>query len=98
MGEMGGAEQVTLSQAQLPSHTHAVSASAVIANTDDPTNNFLSAQPGMNGYTSGLNANATMHPSAISNAAGGGQPHNNIQPSLVLNYVIALEGIYPSRN
>jgi microcystin-dependent protein len=97
IGQVAGAETITLTGQQMPVHTHAVLSNAATGNSDDPTNNFLGAQPELLEYISGGSANATMKSNAVSNSTGG-QSHNNIMPVLVLNYVIALEGIFPSQN
>ena len=95
IGQVAGVESVTLSAQQMPLHTHGVLSNSATGNSDDPTNNFLAAQPDLLEYTA--TANATMKPNAISNSSGG-QSHNNIMPVLALNYIIALEGIYPTQN
>ena len=93
LGEQGGTETVTLQVTQMPAHTHTVSASTAAAGDTVPTGNVLSegsiyhAAPG----------NTTLSPTAIG-ASGGSQPHNNIQPFLALNFIIATQGIFPSRN
>jgi microcystin-dependent protein len=97
IGEITGAESVTLNVQELPSHTHTTSA-ADFANDLSPGNHVWSTDPDGNtaAYNSAKNAHQ-MAAGAIS-PAGGSQPHDNIQPCLVLNYIIALEGIFPSRN
>jgi microcystin-dependent protein len=102
-GQSAGAEQVTLTQGQLPAHSHSATSSlsgtAAPANSTDPTGRFL-AQTRQATYGSG--APVALDPTSVSTtvAASGGnnQPHNNLQPYLALNYVIALFGIFPSRN
>jgi len=105
IGSQFGSETVTLNQTQLPSHTHQLMGNNTDANTTDPTNATLAkdnvvierGSPAIpvNGYSTGA-ANVGMGAS-IGNA-GGNQAHNNMQPSLAMNYVIALQGIFPSRN
>jgi microcystin-dependent protein len=91
VGETSGQETVTLTTQQLPPHTHSIQ----VTNAPSDTSNPVGAVPAKGGSYSkgaptGTAANATQ--------TGGGQPHSNLQPSLGLNYIIALEGIYPSRN
>jgi microcystin-dependent protein len=105
IGQVIGQESVVLTQNELPSHTHPLMGNNADATTNDPTNATLAkenvviergspATP-VNGYGSGA-ANVGMGAS-IGNT-GGNQAHNNMQPSLVMNYVIALQGIFPSRS
>jgi microcystin-dependent protein len=69
---------------------------ATNGNNLNPLNNFWAAQPSLTQYAATSTAN-TMKPTAIS-SSGGNQPHDNMVPYLTINYLIALEGIYPSRN
>ena len=98
-GEQTGAEAVTLVSTQLPQHTHLMNAttsagtrrpaiSGIFASDTTTPSSFYAAP------SSGL---TSLSPSAIQ-AAGGNQPHANMQPYLVLNFCIALQGIFPSRN
>jgi microcystin-dependent protein len=91
-GQVGGAENVTLNISQI-GHGHPVSATAT-ASTNTAAGNFP-ATAANNDY--GTTADTTMNPGIVSNA-GGSQPHSNLQPFLVINYVIALQGIFPSQN
>jgi microcystin-dependent protein len=95
VGEAGGQEHVTLTIPQMPDHTHAVNASALPASTADPAGAVWAVTPSELNYSRG--ANTTLSPAAIT-SIGGSQPHNNMQPYTVLNFIIALQGIYPSRN
>jgi microcystin-dependent protein len=98
IGEISGVENVTLTGLQLPAHTHTANAAA-IGNTDTPVNHYPAADPAGNvvQFKANTAANATMNGSAIA-TAGGNQPHSNLQPLLAVNYIIALFGIFPSRN
>lgn len=98
LGQRAGATAVTLSAAQLPAHTHALTATSDLANASVPGGAVPAAKPrgGMNRYAP-VGSDTVMGPSALE-PAGGSQPHNNLQPSLVMNWVIALVGIFPSRN
>ena len=94
LGQLGGVEQVTLTQQQLPVHTHAANATTANADQSGPAGNVWAAGT-LSGYTSTQPANATMNPAALV-PAGGSQPHENMPPFLCLNFIIATEGIYPS--
>jgi microcystin-dependent protein len=95
IGEAGGEETVTLTAAQMPAHSHAILASAVPANAQSPAGTSWAETPD--------HAYATSAPAAAMNAAsiasaGGGTAHDNMPPFLVVNYYIALLGIFPSQN
>ena len=94
LGEQAGSEAVTLLSTQLPAHTHTVQLSTGTANQVSPKNNVW-ANSGSLSYAP--SPNATMSPGAIA-AVGSSQPHSNTPPYLVLNFCIALNGIFPSRN
>lgn len=97
IGQQAGVETVTLLPAQIPSHSHPVLSNSGTAGSQDPTNNFLGTQGTLQEYIPGTSANSVMNAAAVANSAGG-QPHDNIMPSIALNYIIALEGIYPQQN
>lgn len=101
LGEMVGTENVTLLSNQMPMHNHDINGSSAVVDTSSPTNAFLGikGEPRSpeNSYTTQATNLAPMNPQSIS-AAGGSQPHENMQPSLAVNFIIALEGIFPSRN
>lgn len=94
-GERGGQEVHTLTQAEMPAHTHFAQASNNIGNTADAAGNVLGSVPGRI-YTD-PGALTPLNPNTITNF-GGSQPHENRQPYLVLNFVIALQGVFPSQN
>jgi microcystin-dependent protein len=100
IGEMTGVESVTLQATQMPQHNHLINATNAAGGVQTPANNFLAA--GTAGgrpadiYSAGP-SQGTLSPNAVS-FTGGSQPHNNIQPVLAMNYIIALQGIFPSRN
>ena len=98
LGQRGGTENVTLSLAQIPSHNHAARAVTPAGNSNDAINNYWADDAGVSSgtYHSGP-ANGTMNAQAIGNN-GGGQAHTNMQPFLAINFIIALTGIFPSRN
>ncbi len=94
LGQAGGATAVTLSLQQLPTHTHPVSANST-ANTNTPANNTVPGGTGVEAY--GSSPDTPMN-AAIIGPAGSSQAHSNMQPYLVINFCIALSGIFPSRN
>lgn len=96
LGETGGVETVTLLQSELPSHTHGFTRHG--ATMDAEANSPFKAFPAVtkeNSYSAG-GTSVSMFPSALS-SAGGSQPHNNMQPYLAVNFIIALQGIFPAR-
>jgi microcystin-dependent protein len=100
-GEAAGTTSVTVNIQQMPQHIHFLQATNtdVPANrTAIPTNNFLGPVNNLYANPSGAGVQlTTMDPSSVTNY-GGSQPHNNMMPSLALNFCIALVGIFPSRN
>ena len=100
LGERDGEEAHTLTVAELPGHSHALSASSDVANTHLPGAALPAGKPrgGINRYAAAGSGNTALHPGSLTPALGGGQPHNNLQPYLTLNFVIALQGIFPSPN
>ncbi len=100
LGQKGGNETVTLTTNEIPAHSHPVTATTNAnsgpAGDTLPNGNFLAEG---NSYNSASNAqmNANAVQVTLGNA-GGSQPHNNIQPYTCINFIIALQGIFPSRN
>ncbi|HLP02945.1 MAG TPA: tail fiber protein [Opitutaceae bacterium] len=101
LGEAGGAATVALSLNQLPVHTHAPNANATAGSTDTPAPGGIWSAVGRGRtppYTN-AGANVSMNPSAIGTTGTGDTPaHNNLSPHLALNFLIALQGIFPSRS
>ena len=95
-GEQGGTETVTLTVAQMPAHTHAPAASSAAGTSSHPNGNVWAASSTSDNQYAGT-SNTTMNPATIG-VAGGNQPHDNRQPVLAINFIISLEGIYPSPN
>lgn len=99
LGQKGGEEAHTLSTAEMPQHDHQLDGSSSNADSPIATNQILAATPAADIYVQGTGTNALQNMSAASVAnTGGGQAHENMQPFLVLNYCIALQGLFPSRN
>ncbi len=113
-GSRGGDEIVTLSTAQIPSHTHGVTltpelgASTGNADSHEPSPTTVLAVPTVQGAP-GLNAYSSLplppdtdiegaSATVVASATGGGQSHTNMAPFNVLNYIIALIGVFPSRD
>ena len=94
-GSFGGEETVTLTANQLPQHTHVASANASAGTQTNPTGNLWAGSPN-NPYATPGTIDTQMAPGALE-PAGGGQPHDNMIPFLAINFIIALEGIYPSQ-
>ena len=97
LGQQGGTETVTLSSTQLAPHAHAPNCLNANGNKTSPTNNIWAKDAAGKPQYGTTKAAGTMAPNIIG-SSGGGQAHNNIQPYLALNYCIALQGIFPSRN
>jgi microcystin-dependent protein len=101
IGESSGSEAVTLLITEIPAHTHLLEASSGTGNANTATSNFIASTSDPNtgeAFNSfATAANTTMNPASIG-VSGGSQPHENMQPYLCVNFVIALEGIFPSRN
>lgn len=99
LGEEGGSGTVTLLQSEVPAHTHALAASAAAAYARSPSGElFANQNGGVNSYATLAGAPTALLASAASETVGGGQPHNNMAPYLVLNFCIALQGVYPPRS
>jgi microcystin-dependent protein len=97
-GQLGGVESVTLTANQFASHTHALQAAAT-ATTPTPGSGVVLGTPAAaTPIYATAGTPATLAGSAVSLAAGGNLAHENRQSSLAINYIIALEGIFPSQN
>jgi microcystin-dependent protein len=94
LGEKAGEASHTLIQSELPMHLHGALSSPGTGNLATPGNNDW-APTTQNSYSA--TSNTSMNPQALT-AVGGSQPHANMPPYLVLNFCIALQGIFPSQN
>jgi len=94
MGQYGGVETVTLQPSQMPAHTHQVAAATTGASTGSPQGGYWAATADA---AYGTDVAGTLASSAVSSTGSSG-PHENRPPFLVVNYIIAIAGIYPSRN
>jgi len=101
LGEAAGSSAVTVNIQQLPTHTHPLTANMAVvganlnATLGTPAGNNW-ANTGKTNWNTAFPGNAVMSPQAVGNV-GGSQPHTNMQPYLVLNFCIALQGIFPSQ-
>jgi microcystin-dependent protein len=100
-GETGGQVSVTLTEAEMPSHNHALGCGTASGASTSPGNAVWAAarlgRSGINTYAPTPGATPPAMSAAALAAAGGSQPHNNMPPFLTLNFCIALQGIFPSR-
>lgn len=94
LGEIAGEPQVTLLTSQLPAHSHLIDGVSTAASLEPAAGNAF-ATSAQNPFST--TTNATMNANSLTQS-GGSQPHNNMPPYLVLNFVIAMQGIYPSRS
>lgn len=97
LGQRAGVEAVTLTQSQLPSHSHSAMASSAPGTSTSPQGAVWASGSGSTRpYVPGGGATA-MLPGIVS-SVGGSQPHDNMPPFLTINFIIALYGIFPSQN
>lgn len=101
LGQASGVENVTLLQNNLPIHNHTALASTTAGNNRIPSNRVYATSTNpvspLPLYAASSGPLASMSPQSV-NPSGGNQPHSNIQPYLTINFCIALQGIFPSRN
>lgn len=95
LGQVGGEENHTLTVAEIPAHTHQAAGDANSASVASPTGNVWAASDN-NPFSSNA-PDTAMNPASVG-TAGSSQPHSNQQPYLAVNFVIAVQGIFPSRN
>lgn len=105
IGEASGVEQVTLTTAQMPAHSHVLNATTATGSVTMPGPTVMLATPVEAGVNTSLyvvpgTSTVNQAPMAAQSigVAGGSQPHDNMMPFQVLNYIIATQGIFPSRN
>jgi microcystin-dependent protein len=96
LGETGGSQTVTLLESEIPSHSHALTASRADGIEGGPTGQLLATGIGVAAYAA-PGATTQLDPSALA-TSGGDQPHNNMQPYLTFYFCIALQGVFPPRS
>ncbi|MFD3164950.1 phage tail protein [Herpetosiphon sp. NSE202] len=94
LGETGGSETVSLLQSEIPSHSHQLNYVGINGNNANPVGNVLGAPETTDAFR--ITPDTTLSPQELS-LTGGDQPHNNLQPYLTLNFIIALQGVFPPR-
>jgi len=101
LGEIGGEQSVTLIISEMPAHTHTPTNAKPAGGLPDPTGNMWgtssAGKVAANFYAPAVGTAVNMNPLAFG-LNGGGLPHNNLMPYLVLNFCIALQGVFPSRS
>lgn len=97
MGELSGSENTTLVTPNLPAHNHTLNAFSETGNLGTPQGSLLAGTGIVDPEYRASGTLVSMGAQAIG-SAGSGTPFNNVQPYLVVNFVIALQGIFPSRN
>jgi microcystin-dependent protein len=94
LGETGGSETVTLLQSEIPNHNHIFNYVGIDGNNPDPTNNLFGGSESTDAFRNAPDTTLALQELALT---GGSQPHNNMQPYLTLNFIIALQGVFPPR-
>lgn len=97
VGMVAGVENVTLTTQTLPQHTHLGYGSTAAGTTRNSDDKFYGSVASEKLYAPATGTQVVLNPATLSNT-GGNQPHSNMQPFSVLNFCIALNGIYPSRS
>ena len=101
LGEQDGVEQVTLNTGTVPPHTHPAGANTAVGTLTDPTGNVWAtagAARGKKMYSATAGTSPAMKTGIVGPAGGAPVAHNNLMPYLAVSFIIALNGIFPSRN
>ncbi|HEY6759904.1 MAG TPA: tail fiber protein [Baekduia sp.] len=96
MADAGGAESVTLTLGQLPTHTHTLVAATGSGTTADPTSNVLGTSPSSAVYVDGTTPTNQLAATSLT-PRGGSQAHDNLMPYLTINPIISLFGVFPTQ-
>jgi microcystin-dependent protein len=99
LGEVGGEQTVTLQQSEIPSHPHSLMASPRNAdlNNPGPQNSLARSTPAyIYKQPAGANPPSPLNPNVVG-LSGNGRPHNNMQPYQCVTFIVALQGVFPSR-
>lgn len=96
-GQAGGVDSVTLQPGQMPPHSHAVNTAVAADNKAPGSDRFLAPTGDGSAAYRGPSKQVPLSAAAVS-LSGGGRPHNNRPPVLAVNFIIALQGVFPSRN
>lgn len=97
IGQQAGSETVTLNANQLPAHQHPIPVNSNGSSSGNPAGNIIAKTP-TSAFASGATTDVTLSPASLPAPSGGGQPHSNMMPYLCVTFIIAMEGIFPSRN
>ncbi len=97
LGQKEGTETNTITVNQLPAHNHFINAVSTNGNQNSPEGTYLANSRATDKEYSNTTPDKTMKATMINNT-GGGQPVNNMQPYIVITYIIALQGVFPSQN
>jgi len=98
LGQKGGVETVTLTEAQMPNHNHTARVTAEPADLFQPNSSrSLARSRNGNAYSNNTSSLVALDERSLPET-GGSQAHNNMQPYIAMNYIIALVGLYPSRS
>jgi microcystin-dependent protein len=97
LGEAGGTETATLSESEVPAHSHSMMAQGSLATSKTPTGHVLARQGSGKAFAPASANLAAMANQALT-PAGGQAPHNNMMPCLTMSFCIALQGVFPPRS
>lgn len=96
-GQASGTFAHTVTQAEMPTHSHRLNASTALASTTDPNGALLGRKGRLTADAFNGSPNVGLVSTQVS-SSGGSQPHENTQPYLALNFIIALQGVFPTQN
>ena len=96
-GQEAGEDSLTLLQTEIPSHSHVIMADTALPGASQASGNAPAKKGMYLNPAAPANFNATLHPTAMS-IMGGNLPHENRMPTLTMNWIIALQGVYPARS